>query len=196
MSNIKNLTSKIIKDSEEKKANILKDANEQKSKILSKKNDEAQRDKEAVIEKAKLEAASRKERIISSAELKARNSKLEAKQHIIDEVFSRSIEELSKLPSEDFKSFVKETIKNTAIDGDEKIILNDEGKKVITSDVLNELNAELSQKGNLTISDETADFKGGFVLEKNGIEINNTFEALVNSLRDELEFEVAKVLFN
>ncbi|WP_244833135.1 V-type ATP synthase subunit E family protein [Clostridium sp. BJN0001] len=196
MSNIKNLTSKIINDSEEKKANILKDANEQKSKILSKKNDEALKAKEAVIEKSKVEAASRKERIISSAELKARNNKLEAKQHVIDEVFLKSVEELSNLSDEDFKSFVKETIKNTAIDGDEKIILNNEGKKIITKDVLNELNTELGQKGNLTISDETSDFKGGFILEKNGIEINNTFEALVDSLRDELEFEVAKVLFN
>ena len=33
-------------------------------------------------------------------------------------------------------------------------------------------------------------------LENNGIEINSTYEALVSSLRDELEFEVAKVLFS
>ena len=39
-------------------------------------------------------------------------------------------------------------------------------------------------------------FKGGFILEKDGIEINNTFEALVSSLRDDLEFEVARVLFS
>ena len=37
---------------------------------------------------------------------------------------------------------------------------------------------------------------GGFILEKDGIEINNTFEALVSSLKEELEFEVAKELFN
>lgn len=36
---------------------------------------------------------------------------------------------------------------------------------------------------------------GGFILEKNGIEINNTFEALVGSIKDDLSLEVAKMLF-
>ena len=46
------------------------------------------------------------------------------------------------------------------------------------------------------LSKNPGKFKGGFILENNGIEINSTYEALVSSLRDELEFEVAKVLFN
>ncbi|MCF0126958.1 MAG: glycogen/starch synthase, partial [Pseudobutyrivibrio sp.] len=59
---------------------------------------------------------------------------------------------------------------------------------------LTELNSKI--KGELVLSKTIGDFKGGFVLESNGIEINNTYEALVSSLRDDLEFEVAKVLFN
>ena len=51
-------------------------------------------------------------------------------------------------------------------------------------------------KANISLSNETGNFKGGFVLEKDGIEINNTFEALVNSLRDDLSLEVARVLFS
>ena len=52
------------------------------------------------------------------------------------------------------------------------------------------------KKGELKLSNETRDIKGGFILEKNGIEVNNTFEALVNSLKEDLEYEVANVLFN
>ena len=48
----------------------------------------------------------------------------------------------------------------------------------------------------IKLSDETGKFEGGFILEQNGIEINNTFEALVSSLKDDLSLEVARVLFS
>ena len=44
MSNINNLTSKIIKDAEDKKEVILSDAKKEKNKILSKKKEEAKAD--------------------------------------------------------------------------------------------------------------------------------------------------------
>ena len=41
MSNISNLTSKILEDAEDKKTSILNDANEQRDKIIAKKEEEA-----------------------------------------------------------------------------------------------------------------------------------------------------------
>ena len=80
--------------------------------------------------------------------------------------------------------------------GEQKLILNDTSKKIIDGSFLLEINNELKSKANVTLSEETRNFKGGFILEKDGIEINNTFEALVNSLKDDLNQEVARVLFN
>ena len=199
MSNISNLTSKIIKDAEVRKDDILAKAESEKASIIEKKNKEAKVLEAEMIEKAKLEAKTRKERVISGAELKARNEKLKAKQVIIEDVFNRSIDELCKLNDSKYKSFIKESILAIDIDGDEKLVLNEKGKNIVDNDLLNEINKELTVKGKkglLTISTEVGNFKGGFILEKDGIEINNTFEALVNSLRDELEFEVANELFN
>lgn len=199
MSNINNLTSKILKDAEEKKEGILVAANEEKVKILKKRTNEAKSLEAEILKKSELEAVRTKERVISSAELAARNEKLKAKQEIIKEVFEKSILNLSKLDKEQYISFVKNGILQLDISGDEKLILNEEGKKIIDSSLLEEINKELSskgKKGNLTISSEVANFKGGFILEKGGIEINSTFEALVNSLKEELEFKVAKELFN
>ena len=76
MSNIGNLTSKILKDAEVKRDNILAVAEEEKAKTLNKKKDEAKILEATMLEKAKSEAETRKERVISSAELKARNEKL------------------------------------------------------------------------------------------------------------------------
>lgn len=199
MSNVNNLTSKILKDAEERKDSILKAANEEKAKIIAKKEAIAKSEEEVMVEKAKMEAKTRHERIVSSAELKARNEKLAAKQSVIDSVFEQSIEELCRMSDDDMKKFIKDMILSSDIAGDEKIILNEKGKSVLDGTLLVKINSELksrSKKGELTVSNEVRNFKGGFILEKDGIEINNTFEDLVNSSRDDLEFEVANVLFS
>ena len=196
MSNLSNLTSKILKDAEDKKAVILSDAENEKNKILSKKQEEASAVEKTMLEKAEREAASRKDRIISGAQLEARNEKLEAKQKVISEVFETSVKELSNCSAEDLKGFVKEVILNSDIEGEQNLILNADGKKAIDEAFVSEINKELGKKAVIKLSDETGKFEGGFILEKNGIEINNTFEALVSSLKDDLSLEVARVLFS
>ena len=199
MSNISNLTSKILKDAEERKDSILAKAESEKASIIEKRNKEAKALEAEMIEKAKSEAQTRTERVISGAELKARNEKLKAKQAIIEEVFNKSVDELCKLSDAEYKTFIKESILTLGIAGDEKLILNEKGKSLVDNTLLVDINKELTSKGKkglLTISTEVGNFKGGFILEKGGIEINNTFEALVSSLKDELEFEVANELFN
>lgn len=195
MSNLNNLTSKILKDAEAKKAVILSDAENEKNKILSKKQKEASSVEKTMLEKAEREAASRKERIISGAQLHARNEKLEAKQKVISEVFEISVEELSSCSDDDLKGFIKEVILNTEFEGEQNLILNADGKKVIDDAFVAEINKALDGKAVIKIDENTRDFKGGFILEKNGIEINNTFEALVGSIKDDLSLEVAKMLF-
>ncbi|BCZ47534.1 V-type ATP synthase subunit E [Clostridium gelidum] len=196
MSNINNLTSKIIKDAEDKKEVIIQTAEKEKNRILSKKQVEASTAEKIIIEKAEREAVSRKERIISGAKLQARNEKLEAKQEVIREIFESSIETLCNLSKDDFKEFVKESILNSDIVGEQNIILNDSSKKIINKTFLAVINKELGAKASVILSEETRNFKGGFILEKDGIEINNTFEALVNSLKDDLSIDVAIMLFN
>lgn len=194
MSNINNITSKILKDAEERKENILAVAEEEKSKIVSKKVNSAEDNAKEILEKAEVEAKSKKERVISSAKLKVRNNKLAAKQEIIDEVFEQSIDKLTKLSKEEFLNFVFNTISSMNITGKQKLILNQEGLGLIDAEFMNKLNSKVDAE--ITIGGTIGNFKGGFILENNGIEINSTYEALVSSLRDELEFEVAKVLFN
>ena len=199
MANVSNLTSKILKDAEERKESILAAAENEKAKILDKKNNEAKALEATMLEKAESEAKTSKERVISGAELKARNEKLKAKQAVIKEVFEKSIEELCNLDDDKYVAFIKDSILSLGLAGDEKLILNERGMKLVTDAVLTEINAGLvsnGKKGAITLVKEARSFKCGFILEKDGIEINNTFEALVNSVKEELEFEVARELFN
>ena len=194
MSNVKNMTSKILKDAEARKENILATAQEERNKIVSKKESSANEIAKEILEKAEIEAKSKKERVISAAKLKVRNNKLAVKQEIIDEVFEKSIDKLTKLSKEEFLNFVRNTISSMNLSGKQNLILNKQGLEFVNASFIEELNSKVNAE--ITLSETVGNFKGGFILENNGIEINSTYEALVSSLRDELEFEVAKVLFN
>ena len=179
---VNNITSKILRDAEGRKESILATAEEEKNKILSKKVASAKELEKEILEKAEIEAKSKKERVISGAKLKARNEKLAAKQEVIEEVFSKSVETLCKLNDREFVKFIKDSILSLNIDGDETLILNEDGNKIVSKEVVAEINAELKAKGlkgEIKISETIGSFRGGFILEKGGV-----------------EFEVAKVLFN
>lgn len=199
MSNIKNLTEKILEEAKHKEKEIAAYAESEKEKILSSKIKEAEDERKLILLKAEEEAKTKKERIISSTTLKLRNEKLEIKQKLISEVFDKALEELCSMNSSKLKNFIKHTILDLDIEGDETIILNEDGKSKIDDKFIEDLNfifLARNKKGELKVREENGNFKGGFIVEKNGVEINNTFESLMDSMKDELEYEVSKALFN
>lgn len=65
----------------------------------------------------------------------------------------------------------------------------------ILGKVVNNTTAIVTGTGLLTLSEETRNIKGGFVMVDGDIEINCTFETLVRLQREKMEKEVVKVLF-
>lgn len=197
MSNLDNLTSKIIDDANERAETIIKEAKQERDKIIGKQIEKANNEKIDIIEKAKLSARSKADRVISNAHLTARNKNLEAKQEVIDKVFREALLKLQNLSKEQYLEFVRNSIMSMKIEGDEEIIIPSNEER-INEGFINSLNKELEglgKKGELKLSSEKREIKTGFIIYKNGIEINNSFEALVSSLRDELEQDIIGALF-
>lgn len=199
MSNLENLTSKIIEDAELKAENIIKEAKSKEVEIISKRVEAAKKAAATMTENANMEAKSMIDRALSKAELEVRNKKLFAKQQVMDKVFEEAEKRLSKVNLETFQEFVKASILALDIDGDEKIIMSLDDKAKLPQDFLEKLNKALvsaGKKGNMEFSDETRNLNGGYILAKGGIEINNSFKSMISSLRDELEYGVNKILFD
>ncbi len=199
MSNLENLTSKIIEDAELKAENIIKEAKSKEVEIISKRVEAAKKATATMTENANMEAKSMIDRALSKAELEVRNRKLFAKQQVMDKVFEEAEKRLSKVNLETFQEFVKTSILALDIDGDEKIIMSLDDKAKLPQDFLENLNKALvsaGKKGNMEFSDETRNLNGGYILAKGGIEINNSFKSMISSLRDELEYGVNKILFD
>lgn len=198
MSNLNNITSKIIKDAEEKRDEILNAAQVESDSIIAKETKKAKNLEVELIEKAKIEAKARENRVISNARLKVRNNELKAKQDMISKVFEKAVERLNSLSTLEYKEYILRALDSLDLEGTEILIINKKDEGVINNKFLLDLNNKLiglGKKGKISIL-TNGNFDRGFILDRNGIQINNTFESLVKSLRSELELEVTKVLFN
>ena len=198
MSNLENLAAKIIEDANIKAEAILKEAKDNEILLVDKKIKEAEVLKHQMLEKTKIEAITVTKRIISNSQLTVRNEKLVAMQKMIDKVFACALEKLLAMNDKEYLELIKRYLLSMPIEGNEEIILPGKYKSLISDEYLSEINASLKTTGKigeLKLSSDARDIKSGFIVLKDGIEVNNTFESLVNSLRDEIEPEIVKELF-
>lgn len=199
MSNLQNLTSKIMQDAEFKAENTIKEARNKEIEIINRKKDLANKVARSLVESAEIENKALIERAISSAQLEARNKKLLAKQRIFNMIFDEVEDRLRKMNLDVYQQFVRSSILSLDIEGDEEIVMSIDDKAKLPNDFISNLNNELinsGRVGNLRFSEDRRDLRGGYILTKNGIDINNSFKAMIATLRDELEFGVNKILFD
>ncbi|MBU1446397.1 V-type ATP synthase subunit E [Patescibacteria group bacterium] len=127
-------------------------------------------------------------KMTTHARMEAKTKLLHEKREIMDKVFADALESL--LSSGNYEDNLVNLLKNSDMEGDDVTIIPAKGKEDITKSAL-----KTSGKP-YTMSNKTADIKGGFILQSEKIEINNSFESILdNQLRGYLELEVAKTLF-
>lgn len=195
MSDFKNLVDKIISDAELKKQDIINKAKDESEKIVAKKIEEGNSYKEKLLKKAHGEGRNLKEKIISKCELKIKNNKLSARRKILDEVFKDSLNELLNLNQEDFEKYLKNTLRSLDLKGKYSLLVSEKYLNVSENSV-SEINSDPNYNFEIVKVKPSDSLKGGFILEKDGVFINYSFEVLVNFIRDEIEFEVSNLLFN
>jgi V/A-type H+-transporting ATPase subunit E len=190
---IKNITDKILSDAREKQADILAKAKQGAEELVSGKVKEALASEEQTLSKAQEEAAARKNRIIQGAQLKMRNQKLSAKHEVIERTFDTAVERLGILNGEQFTAFLKNAVRGYKITGEGVLRVNAGRHLLITPEVLSELRSLTGVS--LTLGKALEGNQDGFVVEQRGIQINCTFQSLVESLKEDLIFDVTKILF-
>ena len=166
--------------------------------ILEKARAEAEALKAQILEDGRNEAEQREERILSTARLDFRKALLAEKQNAIDVAFQQAVQVLIDMKDAEYRKIMQDMILPNVQTGNEEIILSERDKTRFGKKLIKDINRRLSEsgkKGNLTISQDTYDMLGGFVLRRGRIELNSSFESLFKSSRDDLESEVSKVLF-
>jgi len=190
---------RILEEARQQAQTNIQRAKEEAARIISAAKEEADKRKNAIIEGAEKEAVERAKRLVSAAELEGRKKKLQTKQEMIKLAFDKAVENLNSFPRESYREILSSMILNSIKTGREEVILSKDDISKLGDGFIDSINKKLRERGingGLKLSDESRNITGGFILKDGSIEINNTFEALVRMMHDELETEVVKVLFS
>jgi len=198
MTGAEKITERIINEAREKAKGILEEAEAKAAAMREERLAETEKERTAILEKARAEAAERKRRIRTVAQLDMRKELLGVKQELIHTAFERVLEQLQNLSVEAYQDTVYQLLMGLVRDGNEEIIIasGDEGRW--NDAFLNRINQGLQEKGipgQVRLSEERRNLRGGFVLKSRNMEINSSFESILRTVRDEMEPQVAQVLF-
>ena len=181
MENLERIIAKILEEANEKAKFILSEANEKANMYVknyylnTKKEIEKLNLQYEAIEKEELE------KLKSKTKLEARNIVLSAKQQAIANIFEVLNNEIKNISCEKIKVYIKRILDNRPLASDECIIL----PRAYENMNLGLDNVKFINRINT-----------GFMIEKNGIFENYTFEALIEYSKDEIEAKIKKYLFN
>ena len=145
------------------------------------------------------DAERRLERLNSLAALESKKQVLMTQQEMVAEAFEQAADAILKLPEREYINFLAKQVYAASLTGSETIMLSSADRDRIGKDVLSAANAALSGEGkaaNLTLSDQSADIRGGVIISGGDIEVNCSVDALVTEFRNDLAPAVASVLFD
>jgi len=198
MAGVEKIKEKILQDAEVKINEILEKARLQAKEIEEKANQKAALRAKEISQKSTHDISEKKRIINSIVELEIRKDILTAKQQSIEEVFDKALERMNNLDSGKYEQVIFDMLMASVESGEEEILMSEGGKKKLSADFISKANKSLEsagKKGMLKISDETRNISGGFILMGQGVEVNNSFEAVIRLYRDEIEPKVAEIFF-
>ena len=196
---IKDISEKIISDARIQADKIIAQAKDNANNIIKKGKKEADNIKNVILYKYNQEASLRKSKILTEANLEARKIILSEKQKIIENVFNKASESILKLDVKDYRNIIKKMILNNIETGDETIFIDHSDQKKISESFIEDINKELKskgEKGELKLSTSYLSIKGGVVIGSGKIRKNISLEFLLKKIREELEIQISKDLFN
>ena len=151
-----------------------------------------------LLEAGTKEAERRLERLGSLAALESKKHVLMTQQEMVTEAFEYAAKKLLALPEGEYVMFLAKQACSASLTGMETIILSPSDYSRIGKEVLRAANSALRAAGkaaSLTLSEKTADIRGGLILSGGDIEVNCSIDALMAEYRNELSPTVASVLF-
>ena len=178
MSNLDNITSKIIEDAKLKAEEIINAAKDSAEKIVEDKILQGEKKKALIIENSEKEAKTLIDRKLSKQNLEVRDDLISAKQEVVNRVIDMVKYKLNNLDD----NFLKKSL--SSFEGDDLELIVPEDKR------------ELVKKENLNIrlSDDEA-ISSGFAVRAENMYYNNDFDGVVESKRDDLTIEIMNKLF-
>jgi V/A-type H+/Na+-transporting ATPase subunit E len=191
---VDDILKRIEADAEEQVQRILAEGREEAEAVLAEARAKADARRGELQARAEQHAAEERNRITTLARLSVRRELLDAKQALIDRVFSEAAKRVEEMPRDEYRTFISALLKENVESGDEEVLIG-EGEKHIDQPFLDSVALGIKNGRGLILSDERRQIRGGFILRKGRIETNCALETILRDARERLETEIASILF-
>jgi len=196
---LEGILEKITKNAEEKVRAIKEKGHLKREEIVSKAEARAKEISERIHREAKEKAELERRRASVSAELEYRKEILREKQELMEDCFQSALDELVNLPVEGYRAIIRKMLLNLATGSEERVLISPHDEKRIDQSFIDGINEELMKAGkqaHLKLDGPTPpNVRGGFILRTEEVEVDCSFGTLLSQLREELQAEVAGILF-
>ncbi len=178
-----------IKKETEEKMKALEKTHADKLKGLDKKFEEKKKEAEEEMDEQVSENSKKiLNKMTTHAKMEAKNKLIREKRDLIESIFKAALDELAR--SDKYKEMLVNLLKNSDIEGEDVKICPAKGREEETKSAISAAGKDYA------LCQESLPIAGGFVIKSDKIEIDNSFESILyKQLKDDLELEVAKSLF-
>ncbi|HPD88909.1 MAG TPA: V-type ATP synthase subunit E [Oscillospiraceae bacterium] len=190
MNGVSNLKDKILEEARQKASETLVAARADAKVSLDASRQEAEKAAAAILAEADRKAGNIALRLASQRDIESRSMRLAAKREVVSKAFDLSLVTLRSMDKKTYLGWMAGMIRSAQKEAAE-VILNAEDREALGAELIEAAKGSLP----LTLSAQTGTFIGGFILKEGLIETNGTFEVLTGAAREDLEGEVAALLF-
>lgn len=190
MTGLEKILAQIMEEAEANSAQTLARAKAEADTLYAEGQTETERQIAQMREKAEAEAEIMRSRGEAAARLQERKMLLQARQEIIGEVIDTARQALCHLPDEPYFLVLDKLVERYARPQAGEIMLSSTDLKRLPDSFRDAL-----AKRGLTVSQQTREVDGGFVLLYDGLEENCSFGALFAEKREALQDKVCSLLF-
>jgi V/A-type H+-transporting ATPase subunit E len=195
---LEGILEKIAKGAEQNASAIREEARLKRQEILAEAESLARQASERILREAKEKAELETRRASVSAALERRREVLKKKQELIEECFQAALDELVNLPQEEYRTLVRTMLLHLVSTGQEVLSVSPNDEKRLGDDFIATINDDLrkmNKNGDLKVQADSPAIRGGFILRTVDVEVDCSFGTLLAQLREEVQSDVAKILF-
>lgn len=186
MNDGKIIIDKIIAEAEAVAAASAKKGEQEANAILDAAREKVNKELDIFDRNAQAEAEKAAAKEISGAQMQAKKAILETKQEVLAEVIAEAKERLISLPDAEYAKVIGGMLERL----DRTL-----GTEIMVSEKDAARLSEVIREKGFTLSAQTVDIDGGFIVKNGEIEYNYSFASIIAVEQEEIQQIAAKILF-
>lgn len=183
---LENIQKNIIEEAEKQASDIITAAEQNAAEIKKQWEDKRNEKRLHLIEESKRKTAQKIQQTDFLLHAQTNSEILNQKNKIIDKVYKLALQKLKNLNESEYIDFIAKLIEAVPSEG---ILVSVAGREELLKKALKKTGKKLD------VAKETIKGGGGFIYRSEKMEINNTFEALIDSSKESTLLPVSTLLF-